>query len=176
MRPKSEIYTPKRDEEHPHPFHMGSSPPRGSARSSQMVLVPCLGIRGWGWRRRAEGLKQEERTSLHRIMRWDVKKNSWMLHAPTIDFRITMYIPYSEQRGQCPSTGNIENPPLPDFLLPCTNEVQLNRFWKPINNRSWGGGGGVERGCMPLLSPGIFRLFMVFCCEFHSNNILISCS
>ena len=121
---------------------MGSFPPRGSARSSQMVLVPCLGIRGWGWRRRAEGLKQEERTSLHRIMRWDVKKNSWMLHAPTIDFRITMYIPYSEQRGQCPSTGNIENPPLPDFLLPCTNEVQLNRFWKPINNRSWGGGGG----------------------------------
>ena len=65
-----------------------------------------------------------------------------MLHAPTIDFRITMYIRYSEQRGQCPSTGNIENPPLPDFLLPCTNEVQLNRFWKPINNRSWGVGGG----------------------------------
>ena len=84
----------------PFPFHMGSPPP--SAQSPQMVLVPCLGIRGGGGggRLRAEGLKQEERTSLHRIMRWDVKKNSWMLHAPTIDFRITMYIPYSEQRGQ----------------------------------------------------------------------------
>ena len=27
MRPKSEIYTPKRDDEHPHHFHM-RSPPR----------------------------------------------------------------------------------------------------------------------------------------------------
>ena len=27
MRPKSEIYTPKRDDEHPHPFHMRSPPP-----------------------------------------------------------------------------------------------------------------------------------------------------
>ena len=27
MRPKSEIYTPKRDDEHPHPFHMPSPPP-----------------------------------------------------------------------------------------------------------------------------------------------------
>ena len=90
-----------------------------------------------------------------------------MLHAPTIDFRIILYMPYSEQSRQCPSTDNIENsPPPPDFLIPCTNEVQLNRFWKPINDRSWG-----RRGCIPLLSPGIFRLFMVFCCEFHSNNI-----
>ena len=24
MRPKSEIYTPKRDDKHPHPFHKGS--------------------------------------------------------------------------------------------------------------------------------------------------------
>ena len=63
-----------------------------------------------------------------------------MLHAPTIDFIITLYMPYSEQRGQCPSTGNIENSPPPDFLITCTNEVQLNRFWKPINNRSCGGG------------------------------------
>ena len=32
VRPKSEIYTPKRDGEHPHPFHMLSPlppPPRG---------------------------------------------------------------------------------------------------------------------------------------------------
>ena len=29
VRPKSEIYTPKRDDEHPHPFHMRSSPPSG---------------------------------------------------------------------------------------------------------------------------------------------------
>ena len=27
VRPKSEIYTPKRDDEHPHPFHMWSPPP-----------------------------------------------------------------------------------------------------------------------------------------------------
>ena len=27
MRPKSEIYTPKRDDEHPHTFHMGNPPP-----------------------------------------------------------------------------------------------------------------------------------------------------
>ena len=27
MRPKSEIYTRKRDDEHPHPFHLRSSPP-----------------------------------------------------------------------------------------------------------------------------------------------------
>jgi len=25
--PKSKIYTPKRDDEHPHPFHMRSTPP-----------------------------------------------------------------------------------------------------------------------------------------------------
>ena len=128
----------------PTSFIWGVPPLRGSAQSSQMVLVPCLGIRGrgGGWGLRAEGLKQEERTSLLRIMRWDVKKNSWMLHAATIDFIITLYMPYSEQRGQCPSTGNIENsPPPPDFLITCTNEVQLNRFWKPINNRSWGGEG-----------------------------------
>ena len=30
VRPKSEIYTPKRDDEHPHPFHM-RSPPRASS-------------------------------------------------------------------------------------------------------------------------------------------------
>ena len=27
VRPKSEIYPPKRDDEHPHPFHMWSPPP-----------------------------------------------------------------------------------------------------------------------------------------------------
>ena len=26
VRPKSEIYTPERDDEHPHPFHMQSPP------------------------------------------------------------------------------------------------------------------------------------------------------
>ena len=31
MRPKSEIYTPKRDEEHPCPFHMGVPSPPGEA-------------------------------------------------------------------------------------------------------------------------------------------------
>ena len=27
QNPKSEIYTPKRDDEYPHPFHMQSTPP-----------------------------------------------------------------------------------------------------------------------------------------------------
>ena len=35
MRPKSEIYTPKRDDEHPHPFHMRSPPSRGSEWTGQ---------------------------------------------------------------------------------------------------------------------------------------------
>ena len=35
MRPKSEIYTPKRDDEHPHPFHMRSPP-----RAAQVTLKP----------------------------------------------------------------------------------------------------------------------------------------
>ena len=30
MRQKSQIYTPKRDDEHPHPFHMGSPSPSPS--------------------------------------------------------------------------------------------------------------------------------------------------
>ena len=29
VRPKSEIYTPKRDDEHLHPFHMRNPPPPG---------------------------------------------------------------------------------------------------------------------------------------------------
>ena len=34
MRPKSEIYTPKRDDEHPNHFHMRSLPPRPPPRAS----------------------------------------------------------------------------------------------------------------------------------------------
>ena len=34
MRPKSEIYTPKREDEHPHTFHMRSPPPRGGGGGS----------------------------------------------------------------------------------------------------------------------------------------------
>ena len=30
VRPKSEIYTSKRDDEHPHPFHVRSPPPEGA--------------------------------------------------------------------------------------------------------------------------------------------------
>ena len=93
-------------------------PPKGQCSVLTNGPCPMFGHKrqGGGWGLRAEGLKQEERTSLHRIMRWDVKKNSWMLHAPTIDFIITLYMPYSEQRGQCPSTGNIENSPPPRFF------------------------------------------------------------
>ena len=72
MRPKSEIYTPKQDDEHPHLFHMGSSPPKGQCSVLTNGPCPMFGHKrqvGGGWGLRAEGLKQEERTSLHRIMR-----------------------------------------------------------------------------------------------------------
>ena len=54
MRPKSEIYTPKRDDEHPHPFHMRSPPPgikeredvarvgRGGDYSREAIIVNIL--------------------------------------------------------------------------------------------------------------------------------------
>ena len=32
VRPKSEIYTRKRDDEHPHPFHMRIPPPGGMTK------------------------------------------------------------------------------------------------------------------------------------------------
>ena len=37
-RPKSEIYTPKRDNEHPHPFHM-RIPPRGGNQGNDSGLT-----------------------------------------------------------------------------------------------------------------------------------------
>ena len=41
MRPKSEIYTPKRDDEHPRPFHMGvPSPPGGDYIKPNLELSP----------------------------------------------------------------------------------------------------------------------------------------
>ena len=40
MRPKSEIYTPKRDDEHPHPFHMRSPPAPGSGIQGPVVRTP----------------------------------------------------------------------------------------------------------------------------------------
>ena len=39
MRPKPEIYTPKRDDEHPYPFHMGSPPP-GLQTSYLTEIIP----------------------------------------------------------------------------------------------------------------------------------------
>ena len=39
MRPKSEIYTPKRDDENPRPFHMGVPPPRGGQHDSVQSFV-----------------------------------------------------------------------------------------------------------------------------------------
>ena len=43
VRPKSEIYTPKRDDEHPHPFHMRSPPlPRALGHFTQIYLH-CVG-------------------------------------------------------------------------------------------------------------------------------------
>ena len=41
MRPKSEIYTPRWDDEHPHPFHIGDSP--GAAARAGVTQAPrCM--------------------------------------------------------------------------------------------------------------------------------------
>ena len=45
MRPKSEIYIPKRYDEHPHPFHMQSPPPREEAIPVNQ-LVRYLALQG----------------------------------------------------------------------------------------------------------------------------------
>ena len=37
MRPKSEFYTPERDEEHPHPFHMRIAPRGGFIYTSRLL-------------------------------------------------------------------------------------------------------------------------------------------
>ena len=43
MRPKSQIYTPKRDDEHPRPFHMGVPPPGfSSAKREACTCFPPL--------------------------------------------------------------------------------------------------------------------------------------
>ena len=41
MRPKSEIYTPKRDNEHPQPFHIWSSPPPQQIRFLLLMGLGC---------------------------------------------------------------------------------------------------------------------------------------
>ena len=46
MRPKSEIYTPERDDEHPHPFHVESSPP-GTRQSSLRETCRAILLRKW---------------------------------------------------------------------------------------------------------------------------------
>ena len=38
MIPKAKIYTPKRDDEHPHPFHMPSSPPPPHGLGIHMII------------------------------------------------------------------------------------------------------------------------------------------
>ena len=38
VRPKSEIYTPRRDDEHPHPFSMRSLSPRGSTHRNTLFF------------------------------------------------------------------------------------------------------------------------------------------
>ena len=42
VRPKSEIYTPKRDDEHPHPFHVWSSPRGSNPRTSLNISFVFL--------------------------------------------------------------------------------------------------------------------------------------
>ena len=44
VRPKSEIYPPKRDDEHPHPFHMWSPPPRNLTSLKMLKLAPRVHI------------------------------------------------------------------------------------------------------------------------------------
>ena len=54
MRPKSEIYTPKQGDEHPHLFHMGSSLPKGQC--SVLTNGPCP---MFGHKRQGGGLGAE---------------------------------------------------------------------------------------------------------------------
>ena len=42
MRPKSEIYTPKRDDKHPHLFHMQSLPPPSPGGTLLRALTPIF--------------------------------------------------------------------------------------------------------------------------------------
>ena len=43
MRPKSEIYTPRRNDDHPHPLHMRSPPPPGSlAHGGRFGCNSCI--------------------------------------------------------------------------------------------------------------------------------------
>ena len=54
-------------------------------------------------------------------------------------YNYNVYTLFRTKRPMSQYRQHRESPP-PDFLIPCANEVQLNRFWKPINDRSWGGG------------------------------------
>ena len=40
VRPKSAIYTPKRDDQHPRHYYMGVPPPPGSSSNENLFLVP----------------------------------------------------------------------------------------------------------------------------------------
>ena len=42
MRPKFKIYTPKRDDEHPHHFHMRSPPPTPTLQGTKFSLLNAL--------------------------------------------------------------------------------------------------------------------------------------
>ena len=42
MRPKSEIYTPRRNDDHPHPLHMRSPPPGSLAHGGRFGCNSCI--------------------------------------------------------------------------------------------------------------------------------------
>ena len=45
VRPNSEVYTPKRDDEHPHPFHMRSSGESRRVSTERKYLLSILSVK-----------------------------------------------------------------------------------------------------------------------------------
>ena len=65
MRPKSEIYNPKRDDEHPYHFHMRSLPPPDMEQS---VI---------SFSSQKEGIRKETKTGKREQVEWKSEMTEW---------------------------------------------------------------------------------------------------
>ena len=90
--PKSEIYTTKRDDEHPRPFHMAVPPPRG-----------------WNWQRvkdrELRRVKNDDggRDNAPLCFRWKKKKASnakWPKRSTIIVFRLCHFLALYKSKSQ----------------------------------------------------------------------------
>ena len=80
MRPKSEIYTPKRDDEHPDYFHMRSLPPPDMEQS---VI---------SFSSQKEGIRKGTKTGKREQVEWKSEMTEWKWRtlSDTIDRRTNM--------------------------------------------------------------------------------------